>query len=80
ANLLLISIVLSGLFSLSTQIPLEVFPSFEADRISVKVTLRGSTPEDVEKGVTIRIEEAVQDLEGIEQISSSSSEGSSSVS
>ncbi len=79
ANLLLISIVLSGLFSLSTQIPLEVFPSFEADRISVKVTLRGSTPEDVEKGVTIRIEEAVQDLEGIEQISSSSSEGASSV-
>ncbi|MFY8325567.1 efflux RND transporter permease subunit [Pseudoalteromonas sp. ZZD1] len=80
ANLLLISIVLSGLFSLSTQIPLEVFPSFETDRISVKVTLRGSTPADVEKGVTIRIEEAVQDLEGIEQITSSSSEGSSSVS
>ena len=35
ANLLLISIVLAGLFSLSTKIPLEVFPSFEADTISV---------------------------------------------
>ncbi|KPM79836.1 MULTISPECIES: efflux RND transporter permease subunit [unclassified Pseudoalteromonas] len=80
ANLLLISILLAGLFSVSTQIPLEVFPSFEADRISVSVTLRGSTPEDVEKGVAIRIEEAVQDLEGIKRITSRSSEGSASVS
>lgn len=80
ANLLLISIVFAGLFSLTTQIPLEVFPSFETDRISVSVSLRGSTPEDVEQGVTIRIEEAVQDLEGIKQISSRSSEGSASVS
>ncbi|MDP5134184.1 MAG: efflux RND transporter permease subunit [Paraglaciecola sp.] len=79
ANLLLISIVLAGLFSLSTKIPLEVFPSFEADTISVSVSLRGSTPEDVEKGVAIRIEEAVQDLEGIKHITSSSSEGSASV-
>jgi len=49
------------------------------DRITVNVSLRGSTPEDVEQGVAIRIEEAVQDLEGIERISSRSSEGSASV-
>jgi multidrug efflux pump subunit AcrB len=80
ANLLLISIVLGGLFSLSSKLPLEVFPSFISDRINISVSLRGSTPEDVEKGVTIRIEEALQDLEGIKQISSRSSEGSSQVS
>ncbi len=80
ANLLLISIVLGGLFSLSSKLPLEVFPSFVSDRINISVSLRGSTPEDAEKGVTIRIEEAVQDLEGIKQISSRSSEGSSQVS
>ncbi|MEG3758871.1 efflux RND transporter permease subunit [Pseudoalteromonas carrageenovora] len=79
ANLLLVTLLLSGLFSLSSKIPLEVFPSFETDMISVNVTLRGSTPEDVEQGVTIRIEEAVQDLEGIKQIFSRSSEGSGSV-
>ena len=79
ANLLMISILFLGLFSLSSRIPLEVFPSFATDKISVSVTLRGSTPEDVEQGVAIRIEEAVQDLEGIEQISSRSSEGSASV-
>ena len=79
ANLLLVTLLLSGLFSLSSKIPLEVFPSFETDMISVNVSLRGSTPEDVEQGVTIRIEEAVQDLEGIKQIFSRSSEGSGSV-
>ena len=80
ANLLLISILLAGLFSLFTQIPLEVFPTIQTERVNVSVSLRGSTPEDVEKGVTIRIEEAVQDLEGVKRISSRSSEGSSSVS
>ncbi|KTF15559.1 efflux RND transporter permease subunit [Pseudoalteromonas sp. H105] len=80
ANLLLISIVLGGLFSISAKLPLEVFPSFVSDRINISVSLRGSTPEDAEKGVTIRIEEALQDLEGIKQISSRSSEGSSQVS
>ncbi|GAA0822499.1 hypothetical protein GCM10009111_30890 [Colwellia asteriadis] len=80
ANLLLVTILLAGLFSLSTRIPLEVFPSFETDRISVSVSLRGATPEDVEQSVSIRIEEAIQDLEGVKEISSRSSEGSSSVS
>ncbi|MBF7074500.1 efflux RND transporter permease subunit [Glaciecola sp. MH2013] len=80
ANLLMVSIIFAGLFSLSTQIPLEVFPTFESERVSVSVSLRGGAPEDVEQGVTIRIEEAVQDLEGIRQITSRSSESSSQVS
>ena len=79
ANLLMVSILFVGLFSLSSRIPLEVFPSVVSDSVSVKVSLRGATPEDVEQGVAVRIEEAVQDLEGIEQISSRSSEGSASV-
>lgn len=80
ANLLMISIVFAGLFSVYSRIPLEVFPSFELDVVSVSVTLDGATPEDVEQGITIRIEEAVQDLEGIKEITSRSAEGSASVS
>lgn len=79
ANLLLVTIVIAGLFSLFNRIPLEVFPSFDPQRIFISVSLRGSTPEDVERGITIRIEEAVQDLEGIERIRSRSSEGLGSV-
>ncbi|MGJ8692197.1 MAG: efflux RND transporter permease subunit [Thalassotalea sp.] len=79
ANLLLITIVLAGLFSLFNRIPLEIFPSFESERITVQISLRGASPEDVEKSITIRVEEAVQDLEGVERINSRSSENNSSV-
>ena len=78
ANLLMIGIILGGLFSLS-KIPLQTFPESEPDEISVRVSLRGATPEDMELGVTTRIEEALADLTGIERMFSTSSEGSSSV-
>lgn len=79
ANLLMITILFAGVYSLTSRIPLEVFPSFETDSISVSVSLRGATPEDTELGVAILVEEAVQDLEGIEQIISVSSEGSARI-
>lgn len=79
ANLLMVTLLLLGFMSLQLRIPLEIFPTFGADTISVSVSLRGSTPEEAEQSVAIRIEEAIQDLEGIEKISSRSREGSSSV-
>ncbi|WP_027857997.1 efflux RND transporter permease subunit [Marinobacterium jannaschii] len=79
ANLLMLSILIAGLISLGYRIPLEVFPDFESDTISVSVSLRGATPEDSEKSLSIRIEQAVSDLEGIEEITSRSVEGSATV-
>lgn len=78
ANLLLIAIALTGILALR-QMPLDVFPVFEPNTIIVSVPLRGATPEDVELGIAIRIEEAIQDLEGIDKIVSVSKEGSTSV-
>ena len=79
ANLLMISILLMGIMSLNTRIPLEVFPSFESDMINVAISMRGGTLEDVEQGVTIKVEESVQDLEGVKKITSRSVEGTSVV-
>lgn len=79
ANLLMITILMVGIASLNLRIPLEVFPSFESDVVSVNISLRGGTPEDVEQGVAIKVEEAVQDLEGIKRISSASVEGAARV-
>ncbi len=75
ANLLMVSIFIAGLVSVNRNIPLEVFPSIELDVINIAVALRGATPEDIEQGVTTRMEEAVQDLEGIERLTSRSMEG-----
>jgi multidrug efflux pump subunit AcrB len=79
ANLLMVSIIVGGLISLKMFVRLEVFPPIDADEVTVTVPLRGATPEDVELGVAVRIEEAVQGLEGIERIRSSSVEGRTSV-
>ena len=62
ANLLMVFIVGWGLTTLFTRIPLEVFPSFELARVNVSVPFRGATPSEVEEGVTIKVEEVVQDL------------------
>ncbi|MFV2057533.1 MAG: efflux RND transporter permease subunit [Thiohalomonadales bacterium] len=79
ANLLMFTILFAGLGSLSTRISLEIFPAIDPDRIQVTVALPGATPHDVEQGIAIRIEEAVQDIEGIDRISSRSVEGSTSI-
>ncbi|HFB65980.1 MAG TPA: efflux RND transporter permease subunit [Aeromonadales bacterium] len=79
ANLLMFSMLFVGLMSLNSKIPLEVFPSLDPSIVNVSVTLRSATPSQVEESVVVRIEEAVQDLEGIKQITSASREGSGSV-
>jgi multidrug efflux pump subunit AcrB len=80
ANLLMVSLLVVGLFSLSERIPLEVFPTLDSEQVNVRITLRGATPEDAEQSVAILVEEAIQDLEGIEEITSHSTEGSALVS
>ena len=79
ANLLMAVIIISGLYVLKTQIPVDMFPEFETNSVQVRSVLRGASPQEVEEGLTIRIEEAIQDINGIERITSTSSESSSSV-
>ncbi|MBF0279735.1 MAG: efflux RND transporter permease subunit [SAR324 cluster bacterium] len=79
ANLLMVLILALGLYTLTSRVPLEVFPSIEMERVTIRTSFPGATPAEVEEGVTIRIEEAIQDLEGIKELSSQSSEGSSNI-
>ena len=78
ANLLMAAIVIMGLSSLRN-IPLEVFPSFELDIIRINTSFPGANPTSVEEAVTIRIEEAIYDLEDIKKLSSRSAENISMV-
>ncbi len=74
ANLIMIVILVAGLITVNT-ITKEVFPEFSLDMITVSVIHRGAAPEEVEEGVCVKIEEAIQDLEGIKHITSTSAEG-----
>ncbi len=79
ANLLMVIIIALGLWSLVELIPLEVFPQFERDTVTVDLRYRGATPAEVEEAVVIRVEEAIADLQGIEEMISNAREGSGEV-
>ena len=73
ANILMFSILGAGLFT-ALRVRKEGFPAFDAERVEITVPILGGTPEAVESGVSIKVEEALQTVEGIHHISSVSSE------
>jgi len=75
ANLLMVIIIAIGAWSLLDRIPLEVFPEFERDVVTISMTYRGATPAEVEESLVIRVEEAIADLDGVKEIISNANEG-----
>ena len=65
ANLLMIILLAGGLYSVAT-IKKESQPPIETNFVTVSMPFLGSSPEDVEEGILVKIEEAIQDIEGIE--------------
>ena len=74
ANLLMVILLVGGLFTVFT-IKKEIQPRVETNYINIGVPFLGATPLDVEEGVVVKIEEAIQDIEGIEEIVSTASRG-----
>ncbi len=78
ANLLMLFIIVAGFIS-ATTIRKETQPEFELNMIDVSVAYLGAAPQEVEEGVVIKVEEAVQDINGIKRIRSTAREGFGSV-
>ena len=74
ANLLMWILVVSGLLALP-RTHQEEFPNLEVDAVQVSVPYLGAAPTEVEAGVCIRVEEAIEGTEGIDKITSAASEG-----
>ena len=79
ANLIMVVILVAGLITMGT-VTKEVFPEIDANIIQVTVVYLGAAPEEVEEGVCTRVEEAIQGLEGIDEITSTAAEGVGTVS
>jgi len=78
ANLLMFFIIVAGLISAFT-IRKQTTPEFELNMIQVQVPYLGAAPQEVEEGVVIKVEEAVQDVQGIKEIRSRSREGNGTI-
>lgn len=79
ANLMMVIILAAGAHAAFNRIPLEVFPSFESDVVTIGMSYRGATPAEVEESLVIRIEEAIADLDGIDKIVSLANEGAARI-
>jgi multidrug efflux pump subunit AcrB len=79
ANLLMVVLLVGGLIW-GTRIKQEVFPDFDLDFITISVAYPGASPSEVERGIIWAIEEAVQGLEGVEEVTAAANEGVGTVS
>lgn len=73
-NMMMLVILAAGvIFAITLQ--REMFPESRPDKLLVSAIYPGVQPEDVEKAVTIKVEEAMRGLEGIEKVESQVGEG-----
>ncbi len=78
SNLLMVMLVLGGFMAVFTM-KQEVFPEFDLDMGTISVPFPGATPEEVEQGIVLVIEERLRGLDGVKSITSTSSENVAAV-
>ncbi|MCA1797827.1 MAG: efflux RND transporter permease subunit [Geobacteraceae bacterium] len=74
ANLLMLLLLVGGLL-VGTNLKQEVFPDFDLDIVTISVVYPGASPEEVEQGIILSIEDAVQGLDGVDEVTSTAQEG-----
>ena len=74
ATMLILALVVSGIFSYFS-LGVDRMPKIDAPMVTVTVIDPGASPEEVETEITKRIEDTVNSISGLNEISSTSSEG-----
>ncbi|MFP4354226.1 MAG: efflux RND transporter permease subunit [Phycisphaerae bacterium] len=74
ANMLTILILIGGVVAWFS-IPRELFPEFSTDLITVTVTYPRASPAEIEESITQKIEEKVNGLEGVKEVTTTAREG-----
>ena len=78
ANMVMVIFIFGGLL-VSFNIKQEVFPEFKSETILCTVAYPGASPEEVEQGIVLSIEEAVRELDGVKEVTSTAAEGMAQV-
>ena len=78
ANLIMLGLFIAGFIGYSNM-EREMDPQVRFPGLEINVTWPGASPQDVEEQIVARIEESVRDLDEIEWVRSSSSEGQGGV-
>ena len=78
ATMMNLLLVVLGWFSFH-KIGIDQFPNVELPVITVTTTLRGASPEEMETSVTKPLEEVINTIEGVDELSSTTREGVSRI-
>jgi len=78
ANMLMIAVLVGGAVC-AVRMKTEVFPEFSLNLVTVTIVYPGAGPAEIEEGISIKVEEAIQGIPGVKRVTSTSSEGISAV-
>ncbi len=78
ANLMMLFILFAGIVSYSMMTK-RMTPDVQLNIVSISVPYLGAAPNEVEEGVIIKVEEAIQDVKGIKTVRSTAREGMGNV-
>ena len=77
-NMLLVIIFIMGMLSWNAM-PQEMFPNIQLDKVRISTSFEGAAPEEVERQVTLPIEEEFDGVADIDVVTSTSQEGVSNI-
>ncbi len=73
-NLLMLFLLVGGAI-MTLRVKQEVFPEFDLDMVSIQVPYPGASPEEVEQGIILAVEEAVRGITGVKEVTAEAREG-----
>ncbi|MGI9456578.1 MAG: efflux RND transporter permease subunit, partial [Aeoliella sp.] len=79
ANFLMLAILIAGFYTAWYRLPLEVSPERSFEAVVVDMTYRGGTAKDIEQAILIPIEEALEGVEGIQDIHAEGDQGEAEI-
>ena len=79
ANLLMVIMLLGGVWGLSN-LNVQFFPNFEVEVVVVQTAWSGASAEDVSRSVTVPLEQVLRSTDGLDKMTSTSSQGQSVIS
>jgi len=77
-NIVTLTVLVAGMYCAFT-IVRSLLPEMRPQQVNITTVYPGAAPEDVERGVTDRIEEVIQDVDGIDRMTSFTTEAASRI-
>ena len=73
ANILMVILLVGGIFA-SSQVKQEFLPETELDEVFITIVYPGASPEEIEEGIVLTVEESIRGINGIKRVISRSNE------